>query len=95
MKILIYLGHPAQYMFLRETINQLSRKGIKLRILIKTKDILETSEGRYALIDEKKVTYFVQQGEWLGEVFVKHIDKYQVELKEIDGETIIILELKP
>jgi len=29
MKILIYLGHPAQYMFLRETINQLSRKGIK------------------------------------------------------------------
>ena len=42
MKILIYLGHPAQYMFLRETINQLSRKGIKLRILIKTKDILET-----------------------------------------------------
>jgi hypothetical protein len=37
----------------------------------------------------------VQQGEWLGEVFVKHIDKNQVELKEIDGETIIILELKP
>ena len=29
------------------------------------------------------------------EVFVKHIEKYQVELKEIDGETIIILELKP
>ena len=42
MKILIYLGHPAQYMFLRETINQLSSKGIKLRILIKSKDILET-----------------------------------------------------
>ncbi len=62
---------------------------------LKLKDILETSEGRYALIDEKKVTYFVQQGEWLGEVFVKHIDKNQVELKEIDGETIIILELKP
>ena len=62
---------------------------------LKLKDILETSEGRYALIDEKKVTYFVQLGEWLGEVFVKHIDKNQVELKEIDGETIIILELKP
>ena len=29
------------------------------------------------------------------EVFVKHIDKNQVELKEIAGETIIILELKP
>ena len=42
MKILIYIGHPAQYMFLRETINQLSSKGIKLRILIKSKDILET-----------------------------------------------------
>ena len=27
--------------------------------------------------------------------FIKHIDKNQVELKEIDGETIIILELKP
>ena len=38
---------------------------------LKLKDILETSEGRYALIDENKVTYFVQQGEWLGEVFVK------------------------
>ena len=56
---------------------------------LKLKDILETSEGRYALIDENKVTYFVHQGEWLGEVFVKHIDKNQVELKEIDGETII------
>ena len=62
---------------------------------LKLKDIIETSEGRYALIDEKKVTYFVKQREWLGEVFVKHIDKNQVELKEIDGETIIILELKP
>ena len=62
---------------------------------LKLKDILEISEGRYALIDENKVTYFVRQGEWMGEVFVKHIDKNQVELKEIDGETIIILELKP
>ena len=67
----------------------------ELFLNLKLKDILETSEGRYALIDENKVTYFVQQGEWLGEVFVKHIDKNQVELKEIDGETIIILELKP
>ena len=67
----------------------------ELFLNLKLKDILETSEGRYALIDENKVTYFVHQGEWLGEVFVKHIDKNQVELKEIDGETIIILELKP
>ncbi len=61
----------------------------------KLKDILETSESRYALIDENKVTFFVQQEECLGEIFVKHIDKNQTELKEIDGETIIILELKP
>jgi Tfp pilus assembly protein PilP len=67
----------------------------ELFLNLKLKDILETSEGRYALIDENKVTYFVQQGEWLGEVFVKHIDKNQVELKEIYGETTIILELKP
>ena len=62
---------------------------------LKLKDILETSEGRYALIDENKVTYFVQQWEWLGEVLFKHIGNNQVELKEIDGETIFILELKP
>ena len=67
----------------------------ELFLNLKLKDILETSEGRYALIDENKVPYFVQQGECLGEVFVKHIDKNQVELKEIDGETIHILELTP
>ena len=63
--------------------------------MLKLEDIIETSEGRYAFIDENMVKYFLQQGEWLGEVFVKNIDKNQVELKEIDGETIIILELKP
>jgi predicted glycosyltransferase len=41
MRILIYLSHPAQYLFLRETINRLSSEGIKLKILIKTKDVLE------------------------------------------------------
>ena len=61
---------------------------------LKLKEILETSEGRYDLIEENKVPYFVQQEEWLGEVIVMHIDKNQMELKEIDGETIIILELK-
>jgi hypothetical protein len=30
---------------------------------LKLKDILETSESLYALIDENKVTYFVKQGE--------------------------------
>jgi hypothetical protein len=59
------------------------------------KDILETSEGRYAFIDEKKVSYVVQEGEWLEKVFVKTIYKNSVELQEIDGETTIILTLQP
>ena len=39
MNILIYLGHPAQYLFLRETINRLHFKCHKTTILIKTKDV--------------------------------------------------------
>ena len=62
--------------------------------MLKLEDIIETSEGRYAFIDENMVKYFVQQGEWLDKVYVKRIDKNLVELKEIDGETIIILKLK-
>ena len=56
--------------------------------------IIETSEGRYAFIDENMVKYFLQQGEWLDKVYVKRIDKNLVELKGIDRETIIILKLK-
>jgi len=59
------------------------------------KDILETSEGRYAFIDENKVTYVVQEGEWLEKVFVKTIYNNSVELQEIDGDTTIILTLQP
>ena len=59
------------------------------------KDILETSEGRYAFIDENKVTYVVQEGEWLEKVFVKTIYDNSVELQEIDGDTTIILTLQP
>ena len=40
-----------------------SLRVIELFLNLKLKDILETSEGRYALIDENIVTYFVQQGE--------------------------------
>jgi len=61
----------------------------------KLKDILETSEGRYAFIDEKKVSYIVQEGEWLDSVFVRKIYKNSVELQEIDGETTLILVLQP
>jgi predicted glycosyltransferase len=41
MKILLYFGHPAQYLFLRETIRRLISKGFQVKILIKTKDVLE------------------------------------------------------
>ncbi len=41
MKILFYCGHPAQYLFFRETIRQLTANGHKSVILIKTKDVLE------------------------------------------------------
>ena len=59
------------------------------------KDILETSEGRYVFIDENKVSYVVQEGEWLEKVFVKTIYDNTVELQEIDGDTTIILTLQP
>ena len=43
MKILFYFGHPAQYLFLRETIKRLQKnENYQLVILIKTKDVLET-----------------------------------------------------
>ena len=41
MKILIYLGHPAQYHFFKNIIKELSARGHTLKILIKSKDILE------------------------------------------------------
>lgn len=41
MKILVYFGHPAQYLFLREAIRRLISKGFQVKILIKTKDVLE------------------------------------------------------
>ena len=41
MRILIYQGHPAQYHFFKNIIRQLSNKGHEIKILIKSKDILE------------------------------------------------------
>lgn len=40
MKILVYLGHPAQYHFFKNIVNELKKRH-KIRYLIKTKDILE------------------------------------------------------
>jgi predicted glycosyltransferase len=41
MKILFYFGHPAQYLFLRGTMRELLEKGHSIKILIKTKDVLD------------------------------------------------------
>lgn len=41
MKILIYVGHPAQYHFFKHTIRKLKADGNEVKLLIKTKDILE------------------------------------------------------
>nr|WP_295923758.1 DUF354 domain-containing protein [uncultured Dyadobacter sp.] len=43
MKLLFYFGHPAQYLFLRETIRRLIQtEKHEIIILIKTKDVLES-----------------------------------------------------
>jgi len=41
VKIMIYVGHPSQYLFFRESIRKLKEKGNSVLLLIKTKDILE------------------------------------------------------
>ena len=41
MKIIIYLGHPAQFHFFKNIISKLIDNGHKVKILIKTKDVLE------------------------------------------------------
>ena len=41
MRILFYFGHPAQYLFLRKTIEKIQNKNHKAIILIKSKDVLE------------------------------------------------------
>lgn len=42
MKILFYLGHPAQYHFSKNIILRLREDGHSIKILLKTKDILES-----------------------------------------------------
>lgn len=51
MKILVYIGHPAQYHFFKHTLSILKRHGHSIQTLIKTKDILE------CLLKEDGVTY--------------------------------------
>jgi uncharacterized protein len=42
MRILFYFGHPSQYLFLKNPIDILKKKGVICDIIIKSKDILET-----------------------------------------------------
>jgi hypothetical protein len=42
MRILIYLAHPAQYHFFKNIMKRLAEKGHEIKLLLKTKDILET-----------------------------------------------------
>lgn len=65
MKILFYFGHPAQYLFLRETIRRLKSDGnYEILILIKTKDVLETLlradnlTYQNILVNERGITKF-------------------------------------
>ncbi len=41
MRFLVYIGHPSQYLFLREAIKRLKNNGHRFVILIKTKDVLQ------------------------------------------------------
>ena len=44
---------------------------------------------------ENNVAYFMQKGASMDEVYVEQIDKMRIELKWIDGENTIFLELHP
>lgn len=52
MKVLIYIGHPAQYHFFKNIILSLESNGIKTKVLIKSKDILENLVSEDGLIVE-------------------------------------------
>ena len=64
MKILIYLGHPAQFHFFKNIISKLLSDGHQVKLLIKTKDVLENLVNlnglEYSNIQEKprKNNYF-------------------------------------
>ncbi|NMB36521.1 MAG: hypothetical protein GX993_00580 [Bacteroidales bacterium] len=50
-RVLIYIGHPAQYHFLKNSICILEENGCDIKVLIKTKDILEQ------LLNEDEIEY--------------------------------------
>jgi len=52
MKILIFISHPAQFLFFKNQISELRERGLRVFILIKTKDILA------GLLDELGWEYY-------------------------------------
>ena len=57
MKILIYLGHPAQYHFYKHIIQRLNHNGHKVAVLLKTKDILQDLVGNVTTTTTTTVEY--------------------------------------
>ena len=57
MRILVYFGHPSQYLFLRESIKRLKNNGHKFEILIKTKDVLHDLLLNDGLKDFKNILF--------------------------------------
>ena len=64
---------PEQIKVSKESLKKSPRKKAvlsradQLSGMLKLEDIIETSEGRYAFIDENMVKYFVQQGRVAGQ----------------------------
>jgi len=58
MKILVFLSHPAQFLFYRNPVQRLRDKGHDVHIVIKTKDVLrellEEAKWEYQVIHQKK-----------------------------------------
>lgn len=58
MKILVFLSHPAQFLFYRNPVQRLRDKGHSVHIVIKTKDVLrellEEADWEYQVIHQKK-----------------------------------------
>ena len=59
MKILIQLGHPAQFHFFKNAIDEWQKSGHHVRVLIRTKDVLEnlliSSGFEYVNIEKKRL----------------------------------------
>lgn len=85
-KVLIGMGHPAHFHLFKNTIHQLGKDGIEVKIVITEKDILEkllqTSNLQYIKIAKRK------RGEGLLDKIVKLIKSTTVLLK-------IVKEFKP